>query len=97
MKISYKIPVNVFKEDDKYVAYTPVLDLATSGSTLKETQRRFHEAVVLFFEEIYNAGTADEVLTSLGWKKAKKSSSTPWIPPEVISNRTETFRVPAVS
>lgn len=68
MKIN--VPVSYFKEDKSFVAYTPALDLSSAGKTLKEAEKNIAEAVSIFMEEILKRGTIDEVLSSLGWKKA---------------------------
>ena len=90
-KVNFKIniPVSILKEGKRYVAYTPALDLSTSGKTYKETQKRFSEIVSIFIEEIAKAGTLDSVLSDLGWKKVKTS----WIPPLVISQNLQTIEV----
>lgn len=71
-KFSFKIPVTIFKEGDIFVAYTPALDLSTSGKTFDQVKKRLSEAVGIFFEEIEKMGTTDEVLGSLGWQKVKQ-------------------------
>ena len=57
------------KEKGRFVAYTPALDLSTSGKTLAQAEQRFMEAAELFFEECHKMGTLNEVLHDLGWKK----------------------------
>ena len=51
------LPVSFIKEANQFVAYTPALDLSTSGRTLKEAKSNFSEAVEIFFNEITSAGT----------------------------------------
>ena len=51
-KINFKIPVTIFKEKDMFVAYTPALDLSTSGKTFAQVRERIREAINVFFEEI---------------------------------------------
>jgi hypothetical protein len=86
-----KIPVSVIKEGKKFIAYSPALDLSTSGRTYDEAKRRFAEIVDIFFEEIDKKGTTKIVLEELGWKKVKSE----WQPPIVISQESELFNVPA--
>lgn len=38
------LPVTFLREGKKFVAYTPALDLSTSGDTLEQAQKRFAEA-----------------------------------------------------
>lgn len=90
MVLKFQLPVSFIKERKRFVAYTPALDLSTSGKTLGEAKRRFGEASVLFFEEIFRKGTVDEVLDELGWQKIKKE----WKPPVVVSQQSETISVP---
>ena len=80
LKIS--LPITIFKEGKSYVAYSPALDLSTSAPTYSKVQKRFSEAVELFFEELVSMGTVDTVLTDLGWQKVKAN----WQPPTVVSN-----------
>lgn len=91
--------VNIFKSGQVFVAYAPQLDLSTQGTTLEEAQKSLTEIVELFFEEIEDMGTTDEVLASLGWIKrarkpatiGKRSISIPWSPPAAISHSVENF------
>ena len=78
------------READQFVAYTPALDLSTSGATLEDAKKNFTEAVELFFEEIVAMGTLENVLLDLGWKKQEHN----FIPPVVISQGMESVRVP---
>ena len=89
--LEFKLPVSILREGKKYVAYTPALDLSTSGKNYEEAKRRFNEIVNIFFEELIRKGTLEEVLGDLGWKKAQ----TRWNPPLVISQESQTVRVPA--
>lgn len=91
MELSYKLPVTILKEKSRYVAYSPAIDLSTSGKTFDGAQKRFAEASLLFFEEIIKEKTADEVLSGLGWSKVNKT----WRPPVVVSQQNETVTVPA--
>lgn len=85
-----KVPVSIFREGKRFVAYSPVLDLSTSGRTLAETRHRFAEVVVIFFEELEDLGTTDEVLTGLGWQRRKRM----WQPPVPVSQDIEDIRIP---
>ena len=38
-KINYALPVNIFKEQDTFVAYTQALDLSTVGETFGEVKK----------------------------------------------------------
>lgn len=88
--LQINLPVSILREGKKFVAYTPALDLSTSGSNYEEVKRRFREAVEIFFQEILRKGTFGEVLQSLGWKKMR----TGWMPPVLIAHESQTIRVP---
>jgi len=90
--IQFGLPVSILKEGDRFVAYTPALDLSTAGNTFEEAQKNFIEAVNIFFEEIIEMGTLDEVLENLGWQKQNNT----FTPPVVVSNQTENFSIPLV-
>jgi predicted RNase H-like HicB family nuclease len=84
VKVSLEIPVVILREDKLFVAYTPVLDVASQGDTFEEAQKNFSEAVQLFVEEIIEMGTVDEVLTSMGWNKNQDTYS----PPTAVMQQT---------
>jgi len=84
------LPVVITKQNKRFVAYTPALDISTSGASEKEARKHFAELVSIFLEEIFEAKTADAVLTELGWKKVQKK----WTPPKVISSEIIGFRTP---
>lgn len=87
---SINLPVSFLKENDQFVAYTPALDLSTSGKTLEQAKKNFTEAVKIFFDEIISMGTFEEVLLDLGWKKQAHDL----IPPLVVSQGMESVSVP---
>lgn len=89
--LEFKLPVSILREGKKFIAYTPALDLSTSGDSHKEVRERFSEIVNIFFEEVVKKGTLDEVLRSSGWRRIR----TKWQPPIVISQESQTVRVPA--
>ncbi len=60
------LPVTFLREKGQFVAYTPALDLSTSGDTLDEAHKRFAEAARIFLEECQAMGTLDEVRSALG-------------------------------
>lgn len=84
------LPVSILREGKRFVAYTPVLDLSTSGVNYEEVKRRFREAVEIFFQEILRKGTFVEVLNNLGWEKVR----TGWIPPVLIAHESQAIWVP---
>ena len=93
MQVGIKLPVQITKQGKRFIAWTPVLDLSTSGRTIKEAQRRFGEAVRLFMEELIEAGTTEQVLSELGWKRVQRS----WEPPKVVKHQTVNVSVPMMA
>lgn len=88
--IQFSLPVSILREGDSYIAYTPALDLSTVGNNFEEAKQRFGEAVELFFEEISEKGTLEDVLLELGWEKHDKKLT----PPVVVAHQTEQFSIP---
>ena len=58
--INFSIPVSIFKENDTFIAYTPVLDISTCADTIEEVRRRFGQLVRIFFEELNRKNTTDK-------------------------------------
>ncbi len=90
-KMEFNMQVSIFMEGNKYVAYSPALDLSTSGDSYSQVKKRFNECVNIFFEEIIEKGTVANVLRDLGWKKIKSR----WNPPVLISQEIKNIKVPA--
>lgn len=88
--LSFNLPVLITKQNKRFVAFTPALDLSTSGKSAKQAKERFIELANIFLEEIFKAKTADDVLSELGWKKVQKK----WNPPEIISSQSIGLRIP---
>ena len=84
------VTVNILKQGNRYIVYSPVLDLSTSGKTKEEARRRFGEASVLLIEELDRAGTLGDVLRELGWQQIRNK----WSPPKIISRGAVGVRVP---
>jgi hypothetical protein len=81
--IQTKIPVLLFEEGNKIVAYSPAIDLSTCGDTEEQARKRFIEAASIFFHEIIAAGTVEDVLTECGWSKLPGQHT--WLPPRYKS------------
>ena len=96
VRIQGTVPVLFLKEGDMFVAYSPVLDLSTAGSTFEEAQRNFEEATDIFFEECSKHRTLDRALESLGWERSSGRSHD-WHPPVVVGQDRITLRVPATA
>jgi len=89
IKIKTKLPVSIFREGDSFIAYTPALDISTSGKSYSQVKKRFGELVETFLEEIVKTGNLNDVLSDLGWEKIKKQ----WMPPAMISQKIEDFEM----
>jgi len=85
VNLQFTLPVSILREGKQYVAYTPALDLSTSGKTFAQAKKRFEEAVNIFFEEIYRSNTLESVLLELGWQKINSK----WNPPIVVANESQ--------
>ena len=82
--IQTELPVTILREGKSYIAYTPALDISTVGKTHEEAQKRFVELVEIFFQELSEMGTLEEVLKSLGWSKVRSK----WFSPVVVSQNS---------
>lgn len=87
---SLNLPVSFLREANQFIAYTPVLDLSTSGKTLEEVKNNFSEAVEIFFDELISMGTLEEALLDLGWTKHEHNLR----PPIVVFQGMESFKIP---
>ncbi|HBH46317.1 MAG: hypothetical protein A2445_04315 [Candidatus Jacksonbacteria bacterium RIFOXYC2_FULL_44_29] len=93
MKQSYtkfNLSVSIFKEGEYFVAYLPALDLSTSAKTFSQVQKRVQAIVQIFFEELQESGTTEEVLENLGWLRHRKQLQ----PPVVVSHELQEVSVP---
>lgn len=93
MTFKVQVPFTILKEGKVFVAYSPVLDLSTSGKTFGQVRRRFTEIVKIFIEELTEAGTMDEVLSNLGWRKIDSQLT----PPLSVKNDLIDVAMPAVN
>ncbi len=90
VKVEVSLPVSFLREGKHFIAYTPSLDLSTSALSYDKAKKRFGEIVQIFFEELLEKGTLDEVLTGLGWRKVRKR----WSPPVLIAQESESIKIP---
>lgn len=65
------LKVEIFKEDDVYVAMTPELNVSSFGETIDDAKASVKEAIEAFIEECERMGTLDEVLEESGFQKIK--------------------------
>lgn len=88
--IQTKLSITFLREGKRFIAYSPALDLSTSGKSFEEAKTRFEEIADIFFEEVANKDTLQEVLQSLGWERQDKQ----WTPPAIIAHDSQMIRVP---
>ena len=67
------LTTKIWEEGKHFIAYTPELDLASQGKTPERAEKRLHEAVTIFLEEIKSMGTLEEVMRGAGflWRGRK--------------------------
>jgi len=78
--LSVELPVALIEEDGTVIAYTPALDLSTCGGSREEAIKMFREATQVFFNDLVENNTIDEVLTGLGWQRDVERA---WVPPRI--------------
>jgi predicted RNase H-like HicB family nuclease len=59
--LQVNLPVSILREGKQFIAYTPALDLSTSGKTYEEVRRRFREIVEIFLEEVTKKSAIPEI------------------------------------
>ena len=69
MKIDYT--VQIWREDDQYLAHAMPLDVASSGSTPEAARMAVDEAVHLFLTTAAAHGTLTEVLEDAGYHRGR--------------------------
>ena len=84
-----QLPLTIFKEGKTFVAYSPAIDLATSGKDFDEVNKRFGEILKIFIEELIKKGTLEQVLEENGWTKTNKQ----WSPPTFIAHKNIPVKV----
>lgn len=75
-----KIQLQLMKEDERVVLYSPALDLCGYGKTADEAKRDFDNALKIFVEEATAHGTLEKAFEDLGWKKVIVANRPRWQP-----------------
>lgn len=88
-----KLSVVFFKENGKFIAYCPPLDLSSCGNTFEQTKDRIAEAIDVFLQETIKMGTFNDVLQDCGWKKAARPK-THWEPPVYVGEVQQEVQLP---
>jgi predicted RNase H-like HicB family nuclease len=68
-KIKIEAKIEIFKEDNVYVAVSPELNVSSFGETVEEAKQSIKEAIEAFIEECQELGTLEEVLEESGYIK----------------------------
>jgi predicted RNase H-like HicB family nuclease len=63
------VRVEIFREDDIYVALSPELNVSSFGETIEEAKSAIKEAIEAFIEECEVMGTLDDILEEAGFTK----------------------------
>jgi len=71
MKISLR--VEIFKEEDTYVALSPELNVSSFGETIEDAKRSIREALEAFIEESERMGTLEAILEESVFSKVNDS------------------------
>jgi len=92
-----KIQLQLMREGDTVVLYSPALDLAGYGKTAGAAKQDFDAALKVFMEETASHGTLEKALEELGWKKVWVENRAHWQPQiELLSGVIEEeIRLPA--
>lgn len=80
-----RIRVEIFKEDDQYVAICPELNVSSFGDTTAEATQSLQEAVSLFLEECQRMGTLRQVLEEAGFSHTTTPTHQ-WVPPQPVGH-----------
>jgi predicted RNase H-like HicB family nuclease len=71
--MNLSIRVEIFKEDDLFVALSPELNVSSFGETIDEAKESIKEAIEAFLEECREMGTLDEVLEESGFLRVENT------------------------
>jgi len=81
---NFNIKVEVFREDDLYVALCPSLNLSSYGESVEGAKKSLIESVEAFIEECVDMGTLEDVLEESGFIKINKI----WQPRQAIKEES---------
>lgn len=77
MEYHLSVQFYLFKENGRYIAYCPSLDLSTSGDTYNSAVSNSHEMLQLYIECCNDRGTLHDDLLAHGWTIKKKDVKPP--------------------
>lgn len=67
--MNLSVKVEIFQEEDHFVALSPELNLSSFGENIEEAKTSFKEALEAFVEECQEMKTLEEVLVEAGFTK----------------------------
>lgn len=71
--MNISIRIEVFRENDVYVALSPDLNISSFGETIENAKKSVREAIEAFIEECERMGTLEDVLEESGFIKIDDS------------------------
>ena len=77
--------LQIFKDGDYYVAYSPELEISTYAKSKKLVEERFKERLEIFIDSGLSKGTLHKNLTDLGWVVDESKKIKHLIPPEKVT------------
>ncbi|MFH0764385.1 MAG: hypothetical protein V1927_05225 [Candidatus Omnitrophota bacterium] len=87
------LTVAFYREGNKFIAYSPALNISTCGDSQSAAQKRFEELLHVFLEEVDRMGTCEDVLLECGWKKIGRPEKR-WQPPIFVGQTDREIRIP---
>ncbi|OGJ51862.1 hypothetical protein A2335_01820 [Candidatus Peregrinibacteria bacterium RIFOXYB2_FULL_32_7] len=75
--MSLNFIIQIWKENDMYVAYSPLIDLSSCGNTLEEAKKNLYEAIECFIEEAKQRNVLKDILKEAGFKQLKNNWESP--------------------
>ena len=80
-----RLRIDIFREDDQYVAICRELNVSSFGETSEAATRSLREALDLFLEECERMGTLKAVLEEAGFSHRTRPTHQ-WLPPQPIGS-----------
>ncbi|MGD2086055.1 MAG: type II toxin-antitoxin system HicB family antitoxin [Candidatus Aminicenantes bacterium] len=71
--MNLSIRVEIFKEEDVYVALSPELNVSSFGETIDEAKESIREAIEGFLQECREMGSLNEVLEESGFLRVENN------------------------
>src|SRR5262249_8949691 len=88
VRIHGQLALQISREDDCFVVYCPDLELSSHVDSPEEAKKHFQEVLDIFFDDLVERGTLNEVLEECGWVCVENDNTPTWVPPAIISRET---------